>query len=320
MPEPLLRIRNFSVYYPIGKTTFFSTAQSIRAVADFSLDLPSGSITGLVGESGCGKSSLGRALVGLVSDIDGYCAFNGAQFDPRTSEEIRKQIQIIFQDPFGSLNPRQTIGQSLLEIEKVVFGKQNKDMVWDLLEAVQLPRESFNRYPHELSGGQRQRACIARALAVNPQVLICDEIVSSLDVSLQAKIINLLLDLRASKGLTLLFTTHDLKLVNAFCDQVAVMYLGRVVEQGTVGTVFSAPAHPYTIDLLSNEEVAVDPGKSAATHYSGSIEPFTGCVYQHQCSKWNSVEKQNSWQCTTVTPERYQLNNDHSIYCLAVEK
>jgi len=316
--EPVLSIRQFSAYYPTGHVNLYSRGRRLPAVLDFTLDLPEGSVTGLVGESGCGKSSLGRALVGLIPDIEGDVKFEGTLFDPRYDSDIRRKMQIIFQDPFGSLNPRQTIGQALMEIEKVLLNSAGQARARELLEAVQLPRSSFNRYPHELSGGQRQRACIARALAVNPKVLICDEIVSSLDVSLQAKIINLLLDLRTSRGLTILFTTHDLNLVEVFCDYVVIMYRGRIMEQGSEENVFSAPCHPYTMDLLAAVQKENFSDMASTTEETEPATGRMGCEYQYRCSKWNSPQRQDAWQCSRKQPERVVLREDHSVFCTAV--
>ncbi len=318
--EPVLSIQNFSVYYPSGHLNLFSRGRRVPAVVDCSFNLPEGTITGLVGESGCGKSSLGRALVGLIPDIEGEVKFEGVRFDPRNDPEIRRKMQIIFQDPFGSLNPRQTIGQALMEIEKVILNSHDQGKTWELLEAVQLPRSCFNRYPHELSGGQRQRACIARALAVNPKVLICDEIVSSLDVSLQAKIINLLLDLRSSRSLTILFTTHDLNLVEVFCDYVVVMYRGRIMEQGSVQNVFSTPRHPYTKDLLAAVQEEVLPDGISTTEETEQREDRRGCEYQYRCSKWNGAERKDAWQCSQIEPEQLSVGDNHIVFCTAVKE
>lgn len=230
----------------------FARSQQSQVLFDVSLTLQPGEITAIVGESGSGKSTLSKALVGLVQDLKGRFMFQGEEYNPLSMGQLREKIQIVFQDPYGSLNPRHTIGQALLEVVKYYpVSLDHRLRVQALLKDVQLSEDTYYRYPHELSGGQRQRACIARALAVDPKILICDEIVSALDVSVQAKILNLILDLRREHNLSILFTTHDLKVVQVFCDQVIVMYQGRIVEEGSVKRVFSSPKHFYTKILLS---------------------------------------------------------------------
>lgn len=249
---PILDVSNLNAFYPVGKISLFSRAQKFQALFNISLVLNRGEITAVVGESGSGKSTLGKALVGLIPNLKGRFLFEGKQYNPLSMEKLREKIQIVFQDPYGSLNPRLKIGHALLEVVNYYPSTQDSDFrVKMLLQDVELSEDTFYRYPHELSGGQRQRVCIARALAVNPKIMVCDEIVSALDVSVQAKILNLILDLRNKHNLSILFTTHDLKIVKAFCDRVIVMHKGHIVEEGLVNKVFLSPKHSYTKILLS---------------------------------------------------------------------
>lgn len=256
--EPLLTVRDLQVTYDLKRNIFGKPLQQIHAVDGISFDIYQGETLGLVGESGCGKSTLGRAILQLIEKADGKVVFKGKSLDSlsrRDSKLMRRQIQIVFQDPYSSLNPRVTIGEAILEPlrshKMYENDAQRKLRVLELMEKVGLPADSFSRYPHEFSGGQRQRVCIARALILQPQLVICDESVSALDVSVQAQVLNLLNDLKSQFGYTYLFITHDLSVVKFLSDRIMVMERGRIVEQGPADQLFAHPQHPYTQRLLS---------------------------------------------------------------------
>lgn len=249
MPS-VLSLQNVSAYYP-SSASFFGKPGWTQALADINFDLGEGEILSVVGESGSGKSTLGKSIVGLVPKISGSFIFRSEKYNPLNMDHLREHVQIIFQDPYSSMNPMMTVSETLEEV--LQFYPNNKDYterITALLDQANIPKDALGKYPHELSGGQRQRVCIARSLAVNPDVLICDEIVSALDVSVQAKILNLLKDLSEEKSIAILFTTHDLHVVESFADNVLVMTDGKIVESGTVDDVFQHPSHDYTKSLL----------------------------------------------------------------------
>ncbi|MEX6507193.1 ABC transporter ATP-binding protein [Jiella sp. M17.18] len=286
--EPLLSIRHLSKRYA-------TPGGIIHAVEDVSLDIPRGSITGLVGESGSGKTTLGRTLLRLVQPSAGSIRFGGTELTGLSEREMtamRRRMQIIFQDPVASLNPRlkvETIIAEGLRAHRIGSRRERRDRVAALIEEVGLSPDQMRRFPHEFSGGQRQRIGIARALALEPEFIVADESVSALDVSIQAQILNLLLDLRERRNLTMLFIAHDLSVVDYLCDRIAVMYLGRVVEIGPARPLVRQPAHPYTRALLS----AVPQPDPAATRQrevlEGSIpsplDPPSGCVFRTRCPR-----------------------------------
>src|SRR5436309_2096789 len=258
MAEPLLRIKNLKKYFPIRGGLLSREVARVHAVDDVSFTMQPGETLGLVGESGCGKSTTGRTILRLIEPTSGEVWFEGKNvtaLDKRSLRALRKQMQIIFQDPYASLNPRMTVGSIIgeaLVIHKLApTRKAREERVVHLLETVGLSADHLRRYPHEFSGGQRQRIGIARALAVSPKLIICDEPVSALDVSIQAQIVNLLEDLQAKFGLTYLFIAHDLSVVEHISTRVAVMYLGRIVEIAPAEDLYNAPLHPYTEALLS---------------------------------------------------------------------
>jgi len=257
LPPPLLEVRDFRVYYPIKRGIFQRTVDHVRAVDGVSFSLPRGRTLALVGESGCGKTTLGKAMLNLIENHGGQVIFDGVDVTGSSGEERRKRcaaIQIIFQDPFAAMNPRMIVGEIVEEgmraLMPALSADERRERVESLLEAVGLPREARLRYPHEFSGGQRQRICVARALAVNPKLIVCDEPTSALDVSVQKQILALLRDLRERQQLSYLFISHDLAVVAELADQVAVMYRGKIVEMGSTEEVLFAPTHPYTQKLL----------------------------------------------------------------------
>jgi peptide/nickel transport system ATP-binding protein len=257
--ETHLKVEQLKVYFPIKKNIFGKTLREFKAVDDVSFAVKRGETLGLVGESGCGKTTLGRALIRLIEPTSGKIYFNGKEMAGLSQEELRKmrkEIQIIFQDPYGSLNPRMTIGDAINEPMKIhsIFPneKQRKERIVDLLEKVDLKPEYFNRYPHEFSGGQRQRICIARALGLNPDFIICDESVSALDVSVQAQVLNLLNDLKKELGFTCIFISHDLGVVHYISDRIMVMNKGKIEETGTADEIFFHPQKAYTQKLIAS--------------------------------------------------------------------
>jgi peptide/nickel transport system ATP-binding protein len=255
--EALLEVRDLVKHFPVRHGLFGRTAGRVRAVDGVSFDVRRGEVLGLVGESGCGKTTTGRCVLRLLDPTSGTVRFDGrdiTRLSRREMRPLRREMQIVFQDPYSSLNPRLTVGSMLTEalaIHGLARGARARARAGELLDLVGLSPDYARRYPHEFSGGQRQRIGVARALAVNPRLIVADEPVSALDVSIQAQIINLLQDLQRKMGLTYLFVAHDLSVVEHISDRVAVMYLGRIVELADAGTLYRAPRHPYTVSLLS---------------------------------------------------------------------
>jgi oligopeptide transport system ATP-binding protein len=290
----LLEVHDLKVHFPVRPRVFRPPREFVKAVAGVSFEIEPGEAVGLVGESGCGKTTVGRAVVRLITATRGRILFNGEDLtalEGNALRDRRKGFQIIFQDPYGSLNPRMTVGQIIgeaIEIHNLAAtGAEARRRVEELLESVGLSGAHAARYPHEFSGGQRQRIGIARALAVEPKLIVCDEPVSALDVSVQAQIINLLQDLQRERGLAYLFVAHDLAVVEHISRRVLVMYLGRIVESGPARAVCAEPRHPYTQALISAVPVIDLKTKRARILLSGDlpspIHPPSGCPFHPRC-------------------------------------
>ncbi len=318
----LIEVTNVKKYFPI-KTGFFQTTP-VKAVDDVSLFIKKGETLGLVGESGCGKTTLGRTILRLHEPTAGKIIFKGDTiFDESKHKNVdmlpyRRKMQIIFQDPYASLDPRMTVGDIVgepLDIHKLYGSKQErKDKIYELLETVGLNKEHANRFPHEFSGGQRQRIGIARALAVNPEFIVCDEPISALDVSIQAQIVNMLEDLQEQKGFTYLFIAHDLSVVKHISDRIGVMYLGHLVELTDSAELYKNPMHPYTQTLLSAIPIA-DPDVSRAKErivLEGDIpspmNPPSGCTFRTRCPYATEI-------CAKETPTLKEYGKDHFVSC-----
>ena len=292
--EILLSIENLVKSFPIMGGIMNREVASVRAVSDVSFNIKRGETLGLVGESGCGKSTLGRSILRLIEPTSGQVYFKGRDITKLGSDEMRKlrrQMQIIFQDPYASLNPRMTVEQILsepLDIHRLAGSKvEKRKRIFNLMDLVGLRKETISRYPHEFSGGQRQRICIARALAVEPEFIVCDEPISALDVSIQAQIVNLLQDLQKELGLTYLFIEHDLKVVEHISTRVAVMYLGKIVEVAEAEVLYADPQHPYTKALLSAIPIPDPTMKKERIILRGDvpspINPPRGCYFHPRC-------------------------------------
>lgn len=313
----LLEIKNLTKSFPVKKGFWGKPAGAVQAVQEVSLVVKPGEILGLVGESGCGKSTLGRTILKLLEADSGEIIFNGqdiTHLTPKEMKPIRRDIQIIFQDPYSSLNPRMTVGQTIAEpliIHKLVPRHQRQERVAELLETVGLSANDASKYPHEFSGGQRQRVGIARALAVNPKLIIADEPVSALDVSIQAQIINLLSDLQSKLGLAIIFIAHDLKVVEHISNRIAIMYLGKVMEVLDAKKLMEAK-HPYTRSLLSAIPVPDPTAKKERIILKGdvpsAINPPTGCVFHTRCPI--AVEK-----CSQLIPPLRSSGSHHTAAC-----
>ncbi|HXK30134.1 MAG TPA: dipeptide ABC transporter ATP-binding protein [Candidatus Binatia bacterium] len=314
----LLEIRDLKKHFPVGEGLFSRNKGAVKAVDGVNLTVEEGETLGLVGESGCGKSTLGRTILRLIEPTGGEVSFQGKNLlalSQREMRDMRRQMQIIFQDPYASLNPRMRVGDIVgegLEIHKLAKGKAKRERVFELLHQVGLREEHYDRYPHEFSGGQRQRIGIARALAVSPKFIVCDEPVSSLDVSIQAQIINLLQELQEKMHLTYLFISHDLRVVEHISHRVAIMYLGKVVEIAKSDTIYQDAKHPYTKALLSAVPIADTSKKKERVVLEGDVpspvNPPSGCTFHPRCSYREAI-------CDKIEPPLEFYAGGHGVSC-----
>ena len=322
-PDVILEVRHLRKTFPMKKTITGKVTKELVAVDDVSFKLRAGETLGIVGESGCGKTTTGRAILKLHQPSGGQIIFNGediTHYDSKQMRPLRQQMQIIFQDPYSSLPPRSTVGGILsepVEVHNIVPKDQVKDYVLDLMEKCGLRDYYYERYPHEFSGGQRQRICIARALSVNPKLVICDEPVSALDVSIQAQIINLLKQLQRDRNLAYVFISHDLSVVKFISDKILVMYLGAVMEFGTKEDIFKNPLHPYTKALFSAVPNPDPTAKTERIKLEGDIpspaNPPKGCRFHTRCPYATEI-------CKHVVPEYREYEPGHFTACHLLEQ
>lgn len=328
--EVLVKIKNLKMYFPITRGIIFQRhVGDIKAVDNVSFEIKRGETLGLVGESGCGKSTTGRAILQLYRPTGGTVEFEGTDLTTLKGESLRKmrrRVQMIFQDPYASLNPRMTVGNIVgepLEVHNILSGKARRERVKELLNIVGLNPYFINRYPHEFSGGQRQRIGVARALAVQPDFIVCDEPISALDVSIQAQVINLLEDLQEEFGLTYLFIAHDLAVVRHISDRIAVMYLGKIMELTDRRSLYQNPLHPYTQALLSAipipDPVAEEEREKKRVILQGDVpspaNPPVGCNFCTRCPARQRVLDEQGIDCGQVEPEFREVEAGHWVAC-----
>ncbi|GLI19415.1 MULTISPECIES: dipeptide ABC transporter ATP-binding protein [Tepidanaerobacter] len=314
----LLEVKGLKKYFPITGGLLRKTVGYVKAVDGVDLFIKRAETLGLVGESGCGKSTLGRAILRLIDATEGEITYNGQNILELTKEEmreLRKKMQIIFQDPYASLNPRMTVGDIVgepMDIFGLAKGREKEERILELLNIVGLDVQHIRRYPHEFSGGQRQRIGIARALAVNPEIIICDEPVSALDVSVRSQVLNLMQELQQKFQLTYLFISHDLSVVKHISDRVCVMYLGKIVEVSEKNELYSNPLHPYTKALLSAIPIPDPEAKRERIILEGDvptpINPPTGCRFHTRCQYAMPV-------CSQQEPILKDIGNEHFVAC-----
>lgn len=316
--EYILRVKNLKKWFPIRSGVFSKITGHIKAIDGVSFDVKRGETLGVVGESGCGKSTMGRTVLRLLEPTEGEVYFENediAKLNPDKMRKKRREMQFIFQDPYASLNPRMTVGDIIaepLDIQERLNSTERNKRVIEIMNLVGLNIKYIRRYPHEFSGGQRQRIGIARAIALEPKLLICDEPVSALDVSIQAQIINLMKSLQKRFGMTYIFISHDLSVVKHISDRVAVMYLGRIVEISDKKELYDNPLHPYTIALLSAIPIPDPEVKNDKIILSGDIpspaSPPNGCCFHTRCFKTKDI-------CRDLTPELKDMGNGHYCAC-----
>ena len=316
--ENILEVRNLKKYFPIKGGFFGGVTGQVKAVDDVSFTIKKGTTMGLVGESGCGKSTTGRTILRLIEKTEGDIFFDGqdiSKLDKKALRDLRTKMQIIFQDPYSSLSPRLPIGEIIGEAvreHKLVPDNEYDNYISNIMKECGLQEYHKDRYPHEFSGGQRQRICIARALALKPQFVVCDEPVSALDVSIQAQIINLLKKLQEDRGLTYLFISHDLSVVEHISDTIGVMYLGNLVETGKTEDIFANPLHPYTKALFSAIPMPDPDIKKERILLQGDIpspaNPPKGCKFHTRCA-------QCMGKCKEVAPVPKDMGNGHMVCC-----
>lgn len=318
-PQYILQVNGLKKYFPIKGGMISKTVGQVKAVDGVTFNLKRGTTMGLVGESGCGKTTTGRTILRLYdSKTAGQVLFNGQEVYDLPHKELRKlrsKMQIIFQDPFSSLSPRLPVGEIIGEAvreHKIVSKEAYSDYIDEIMDSCGLQPFHKDRYPHEFSGGQRQRICIARALALNPEFVVCDEPISALDVSIQAQIINLLNELKESHNLTYLFISHDLSVVEHISDTVGVMYLGNLVEYGATADVFRNPLHPYTAALFSAIPVPDPTAKMSRIVLEGTIpspaNPPTGCKFHTRCARCTE-------RCRQEVPQQREIEPGHFVVC-----
>ena len=310
--DSILQVRDLSKTFPVKGGVMSRIVGGVKAVDGVSMDIRRGEVFGLVGESGCGKTTLGRMILRLIEPSGGRIFFDGTditELDRNRMRAFRKRMQIIFQDPVGSLNPRKTIESIVGEPLRIagLTGVEVREKVQEMVELVGLSPDSTGRYPHEFSGGQRQRIGIARALILRPEFLVADEPVSALDVSIQAQILNLLMDLKEHLSFTVLFISHDLRVVRSICDRVAVMYLGRVVEEGKVEDIYKRPVHPYTEELIRaipepDPEQSIR-GEGLPGEVPSPMDPPPGCAFHPRCPLAKDICRQHTPELTPRTGE-----------------
>ena len=316
--EPILKVRHLKKWFSSKGVPFSSKKSYIKAVDDVSFELNAGETLGVVGESGCGKSTMGRSVLRLIEPSEGEISFEGQdlmKLKGKNLRSIRSKMQIIFQDPYASLNPRMTIGEVIaepLEIQLHLSREETRKRVLETMNTVGLNTKYYNRYPHEFSGGQRQRIGIARAIVLHPDIIVCDEPVSALDVSIQAQVINLLRELQNKMGIAYLFISHDLSVIKHISDRVLVMYLGHIVETATKEELYSNPMHPYTTALLSAIPVPDRKKKRKKIILEGDLpspaDPPSGCVFHTRCYKAQPI-------CSEKVPEFKDYGNGHYCAC-----
>ncbi len=312
--QVLIEVKNLKKYFKVGKN------KTLKAVDDVSFKIYKGETLGIVGESGCGKTTCGKTVMGLYPATSGQVLFNGVDIHSLSKSEKKdftKKAQIIFQDPYSSLNPRMTVGDIIgegIDIHHICKGEEREKRIFELLQIVGLNKEHASRFPHEFSGGQRQRIGIARALAIEPEFIVCDEPISALDVSIQAQVVNLLIELQKKKGLTYMFIAHDLSMVKHISDRVSVMYLGSMVEYTTSNELYKEPLHPYTKALMSSIPIP-DPDEEAEKkripiegEIPSPINPKPGCKFASRC-------KYATDRCRSEQPQLLEVIPDHYVAC-----